>query len=92
MLPPRPPLGEMSGSAPRVQEISSVIKKGNIVRRCACLMALKKEMDNRADDVHLESVLRVPGGRHKSPQVGVHNCVHFTLGQHHSYALGGGLE
>ena len=57
MLPPRPPLGGMSGSAKRVEGIFSVIKKGNIVRRHASLMAVKEEVDRRAEDLRLESRL-----------------------------------
>ena len=54
MLPPRPMLGGMSGSARRVEGIFSVIKKANIVRRRASLMVVKEEVDRRAEDLHLE--------------------------------------
>ena len=41
----------------RVEGIFSVIKKGNIVRRCASLMTVKEEVDRRADDLRPESRL-----------------------------------
>ena len=50
-------MGGMSGSAKRVEGIFSVIKKGNIVRRHASLMAVKEEVDRRAEDLRLESRL-----------------------------------
>ena len=57
MLPPRPPLAGMSGSEQREEEIFSVIKKSNIVRRRASLMAVKEEVDRRVEDLRLESRL-----------------------------------